>query len=43
MAMIALSMPRPSAAIKAMARRIDGMASIMSMMRMITVSILPPL
>ena len=43
MATTAFSMPGPSAAMMAMARRMEGMASIMSMMRMMTVSHLPPL
>ena len=43
MATMALSMPWPRAAMKAMARRIDGMASIMSMTRMMMVSTTPPL
>jgi hypothetical protein len=42
MAITALSRPLPSAAIKAMASRMEGMASIMSIRRMTTVSVLPP-
>ena len=43
MATTAFSMPGPSAAMMAIASRMDGIASIMSMTRMMTVSIQPPL
>ena len=43
MATTAFSMPGPRAAMMAMASRMEGMASIMSMMRMMIVSALPPL